>query len=337
MPIPILVAILLGKRANWRSYIRQIVIAYVVLTALSIGPILYIRSVGADPTGLKYGLTTIRTDNLGDRAQDNALRVWDAEQVYFSKWMLGVVIASAVMLLFLAPRKAILLLFFIAVLLGSIIAVAASLWLRYTSPAAPFMLMIAALGMTMTAEQLRLTKLPRFVRALPWLVAAIWAIAVGLPFQLTAYNNPSGLTSMLPGRDVVEYIQWIPSGFGIRDAAEYIFKNYTTPITVYGTAVNCNSARLYAPVDTPITFVCPETLDWGGGNAAIIEDIQRQADKDGKVLVLGEEYGPYKPIVSDNDLPSPHNVLKIFSRPARDYAVVLFSIKGSTPPTQSSP
>ena len=337
MPIPILVAALLGKREKWRSYLGQIVIAYAVLAALSIGPILYIRSVNADPTGLKYGLTTIRTDNLEDRAQDNALRIWDAEQIYFSKWMLGLVIASAVMLLFYAPRKAILLLLLIAALLGAIIAVAASLWLRYASPAAPFMLIITALGLTMTAEQLRQMKLPRPVYGLPWLVAAIWAVVVGLPFQSTAYNDPRGLTSMLPSRDVVEYLQWIPSGYGIRDAAEYIFKNYTTPITVIGTAVNCNSARLYAPVDTPITFVCPESLDWGGGNLAIIEDIQQQADKDGKVLVLAEEYGPYKPIVSEKDLPTPRDILKIFSRPARDYAVVLFSIKGSTLPTKQAP
>src|SRR5438477_11007585 len=88
-----------------------------------------------------------------------------------------------------------------------------------------------------------------------------------------------------------------------------------------GTAVNCNSARLYMPLDTPVKFVCFD-LDWGGGNWDQVNKIRVQAEQDGHVYVLGEDY----PIVSESQLPMYHRVVESFARPGGHYSVKLYRI-----------
>lgn len=325
LPIPILVALLIKLPTPWLTRARQIGVAYVVAALLLVGPFLYVESVNADPTGLAYGLTTTRTDNLLERVQANAAKVWAAEQVYYTKPMLWVILVAGVFALFYATRPALVLLALIAALLAAIIAAAASLWLRYASPAAPFILLLAAIGLLTFVAELRKLRLPRLVYALPWLIATIWGALAGIPFHLTAYSNPTQLP--LPDGDVVEYIQWIPSGYGIQDAARYLQQFATTPITVVGTAVNCNAARLYLPLDTPIKMICPD-LDWGGGNWNVVAEIQQLADADGSVYVLGEDV----PIVREDQLPERHTIIKEFNRPAGRFTVKLYRVSGPSSP-----
>jgi 4-amino-4-deoxy-L-arabinose transferase-like glycosyltransferase len=326
-PIPVLVAIFVRARTGWLMRVRQIAIAYVIAALLLSGPLYYALSVGADPTGQKYGLTTTTTtarngrpfDLLLKRMQANGQDAWQAEQIYFSRGMMWAILLGLAFGVGYATRTTLLLAALAVALIGAIIATAASLWLRYLSAATPFILMLTSISLLTFASVMR--KIPG-VRLLPWGVAAAWAILVGLPFHAAAYNNPPALT--LPERDTVEYIQWIPSGYGIREAATYIQTLEDKPFIVVGTAVNCNGARLYMPLGTPARYICPD-LDWGGGNFGVVEEIAKLANENGYVYVLGEDVA----IVREDQLPQPYELLKTFRRPGGGYTVKLYRVSGS--------
>jgi len=323
-PIPVLVVVLVSARTHWLVRARQALIAYIVAAVLLAGPLLYVLSVAADPLGLSNGVVTTKTATFAERVLDNAAKLRDAEFVYYTKPMLWVMLAAASFALTFKIRTSLLLLALVLAPLLAIILAAASLWLRYASPAAPFMLLLSAIGMLTIVQQLQRFRNRRFIRALPWLIAAAFALLVGLPFLLTAYRDPTQLP--LPEGDVVEYIQWIPSGYGIREAAQYLQQEFgTQPITVIGTAVNCHGARLYMPPDTPIKFICPD-LDWGQYNWNVIDMIRERADQDGQVYVLGEDV----PIVPEHLLPRPFTILKEFQRPGASYTVKLYRVDRDT-------
>ncbi|MCC7449484.1 MAG: glycosyltransferase family 39 protein [Anaerolineae bacterium] len=322
-PIPVLVALCVNGRICWRKRINLILTTYAVAAALLIAPILYIRSANADPTGVAYGLTSVDSHDLIQRVQANVAQVWNAELVYFSRGMLAVVLLAALFGVLYVPRISLLLLALAAAPLGAVIATAVSLWLRYISPATPFLLLLTAILLLSAADMLRKRLSPRIAYTLPWLVAGAWALLVGIPFHLTAYNTPADLN--LPEGDVVEYIQWIPSGFGIREAVQYLQTLDTKPITVISTAVNCNAARLYLPLDSNVKMICPD-IDWGGGNTRIMYAIQDYAEFYGQVYVLSEEGH----IIYEYELPRPLTVLQEWARPGGAYEVKLYRISSNT-------
>ncbi len=333
---PALAAALVITRTCSRVRARQVLIAYAVGVALLTGPVIYVLSVSADPVGLSNGVVTSKTATLGERVQDHAGKMWSAEMAYYSKPMIWVILVACAFALSYATRTAVLLLIPVAALFVAVLVAASSLWLRYISPAAPFLLLITAIGMLRIVDGLRTISFPPVIRAVPWLITLAWAVLVGIPFQLTAYRDPSQL--LLPEGDIVEYIQWIPSGYGIQDAAAYLEQNYgTRPVVVIGTAVNCDGARLYLPYNTPIQFICPG-LDWAGDNWDVVRMIRKRAEQDGSVYVLGEDV----PIVPEYLLPRPLVTLKEFPRPGANYTVTLYRVDsdfrdyGSTPAPDSS-
>jgi 4-amino-4-deoxy-L-arabinose transferase-like glycosyltransferase len=336
-PIPVLVAVLVRARTGWLIRARQIVIAYVIAALILVGPLLYALSVGADPTGQKYGLTTTATtasngrpfELLLNRMQANGQDAWQAEQIYFSRGMMLVILFSLAFGVGYATRTTLLLAALVIGLIGAVLVTAASLWLRYLSAAAPFILMLTSISLlTLTSEIQKLRRvqelrfLPPLVSLVPWIVTGVWAVLVGIPFHSAAYNDPPQLT--LPERDTVEYIQWIPSGYGIREAAAYIHTLEDKPFTVVGTAVNCNGARLYMPLGTLARYVCPD-LDWAGGNYLVVKQIETLARENGYVYVLGEDIA----IVREDQLPKPYELLKTFRRPGGGYTVKLYRVEAS--------
>jgi 4-amino-4-deoxy-L-arabinose transferase-like glycosyltransferase len=322
--IPLLAAVLVTARTGWRRRARQAVVAYLVVGVLLAGPVLYILSVSADPIGITNGVVSTESKSLRMRIEEHASKLWDAENTYYSTPMIWVILLGCAVAVLFRPRRALLLLLPVVALLAAIVVGASSLWLRYASPAAPSMLLLTAIGLLTITAGLRRLRFPRIVHTLPWLITGAWAIGVGIPFHLTAYTDPSQLP--LPKGDVEEYIQWIPSGYGIRDAAVYLHQTFDTqPIIVIGTAVNCNGARLYMPPDASIHFICPD-LDWAGGNWNVIQMIREQADEHRQVYVLGEDIA----IVPEYYLPRPHVILKEFPRPGKQYTVRLYRVDRST-------
>src|SRR5450432_3001677 len=319
LPIPIMVFVLVSARIRWSRRIKLVALAYVICGLLLIAPFLYVRGTDEDPTGVKYGLTSVDTNSLAGRIQENAARIFDADRSYLSDGMLVVIALSALGALILRPRAALLLIALTAAPLVAIAATAVSLWLRYASAAAPFMLLLTAVGLVALVEKLRRWHFPYAVRLLPWLVAGVWGLVVAVPFQLTAYADPSRLP--LPSGDVAEYIQWVPSGYGIRDAVTYMERTITTPHTIIVTAANCDGARMYVPYNSPLTLLCPG-IDWGGHNEGIMQDIRDRANRDGSLYVLGED----ATMVPENTLPHPLTLIESFPRPMSSFTVKLYLI-----------
>src|SRR5258708_3328920 len=308
---------LVSTKIRWKRRVKVVALAYVICGLLLVAPFLYVRSTDEEPTGVKYGLTSTDTTSLAERLQDNSAKLFVAERDYFSDGMLALMALSAIGALVLRPRAALMLLALVAAPLVAVIATAVSFWLRYASPAAPFILLLTALGLAAAVERMRQWHLPPPVALLPWLVIGVWSLAVALPFQLTAYADPSQLP--LPPTDRSEYIQWVPSGYGIREAVAYMNAALTTPHTIIVTAANCDGARLYVPYKSPLTLICPG-IDWGGQNEAIMQDIQNRANREGSVYVLGEN----APMVPESSLPQPLTIVATFPRPGNYYTVKLY-------------
>src|SRR5579859_1650318 len=322
IPIPAMAAILIASRnIRWTTRVRQAIIAYVICALLLVAPFLYIRSSGEDPTGEKYGLTSTNTQTLQSRIEANTTKLIDAERTYFSDGMLLIMGIAGLAALILAWRSALILLALTFAPLLAIVATAVSLWLRYAVPAAPFALLLTAIGLVAFANRLRKWHFSPLVSILPWALAVLWAVFVAIPFQITAFTNPAALR--LPQSDRFEYIDWVPSGFGIQEAVRYLLRMTPQPTTVIVTAANCDGARLYVPYGSTLTLICPG-VDWGGYNDPIIQDIQRRANRDGQLYVLGED----APIVRESDLPEPRTVVERFPRPGPYYAVKLYLIQG---------
>ena len=323
LPIPIMAFVLVPTKIRWTRRVKLVALAYVICGLLLVAPFLYVRGTDEDPTGVKYGLTSTDTNSLAQRLQSNTTKIFNAERVYFSDGMLVLMALSGIGALVLRPRAALMLLALAAAPLVAVVATAVSLWLRYASPAAPFMLLLTAVGLAALVERLRRWHFPPPVRLLPWLAVGVWGLAIAVPFQLTAYANPSQLP--LPQSDQIEYILWVPSGYGIRAAVEYMNATITTPQTVIVTAANCDGARMYVPYNSPLTLICPG-IDWGGHNGAIMQDIRDRANREGSLYVLSED----ATMVPESDLPRPFTMVKSFPRPASGYTVKLYQIQGTS-------
>lgn len=287
--IPVVVALVIA-RCPWRLRIRQCVIAYSVAALTFAAPALYLATADADPTGQRSGLTSTEPGTLGLRVENNWKRAIEAERAYFTDWMLAVIVAASLAGLLLKPRPILLLWALTLIPLVVILATGNILWQRYLSPMAPFMLMASAIGLTAIANRLAEGanyRAPSY--ALPWGVVLLWAVTVGLPFHQIAYSDPSRLP--LPDGDRREYIDWIPSGYGLREAAAYMNRTFTEPVTVIGLAVNCNAARLYLAYGSPVTLDCP-SLHWGGDNPDLEQTMWLRLARDGWLIVLTEDKNP---------------------------------------------
>jgi hypothetical protein len=288
LPIPVLAAFV--GRVAWRVRIRQAVIALVVFAILAASMFLYLQSIEADPTGQSSGLTSTDTSSLSTRITRNIPTMIEAERTYYGDFMIVVMLAMSVLAVVRYPLRSGLLIAQIVLPAGVIAATAQALWLRYLSPAAPFLLMLTAIGLVAVGQWIaRLIKQPRVWVAVSAVVSLVWIVGVCVPFIATAYRDPAVLP--LPAGDRTEYIEWIPGGYGIREAADYLNANVTEPITMIGVAVNCNAARLYLRQDSPVTLLCP-SLHWGGDNPQIVTDMQERIARDGVVWVLSEDKNP---------------------------------------------
>jgi hypothetical protein len=321
LPIPALAAILIAGKMGWRQRLRLVLIAYITFAALWALPLRHILTAGADPTGQRTGLTSLNTSTLISRAVRNLTEIWGAEVAYFGLAMLILIGVMAVVGLLMAPRRSLLLLALLGAPLAAIVATANDLWLRYASPAAPFMLMLCAFGLSLIGGKLA----PKFGKKVAGGVifgpALLWLLLWGLPFQVGAYQDPRALA--LPEGDRVEYILWIPSGYGIRDAVRYM--NATAlEGSVFGTAVNCQSARLMLQGNSKVSMVCP-ALDWGGRNyQPVIDQLEAAVKANTSIYVLSEERSP--PTVPLDKFSGRRVEVARFARPGPYYAVVLYKL-----------
>ena len=326
-PLAVLAAILIRSDAPWARCVRAVVMCYLAFAVILAGPALYILSRGADPTGQSSGLTSLERASLEERLAANVDESWEAERIYFSDAMLVALVAGAGLALVFAPRRALLLLALAAAPLVAVMVTAQALWLRYLAPATPFILLAAAMGWLEGAAWLA-KWLPRgevIVRGLPWAGVLLWAITFSLPFIATAYRDPA-LLPLAPG-DHTEYIRWVPSGFGRREAAGHIatLAAENGPITVTGVAVNCNAARLYLPYESPARIVCPD-LDWGGEkNGPVLALMGEILEREGLIYVLAEDKNP--PTVLPAQFPGVRTEIATFARPTGQYTVRLYELQ----------
>lgn len=327
LPIPIL-AVFIGQ-IPWRTRFRQAVLALVVFAILAAPMLWYLRSIDADPTGQSSGLTSTDTSSLSTRIQRNIPTMIEAERAYFGDFMLIMMVIATLIAVVRFPFRSGLLIAQIVLPVGVIAATAQALWLRYLSPAAPFLLLLTALGLVELGQGMGHLLWRRSLWiVLPAAVAMLWIITVSAPFIATAYRDPAALP--LPNGDRTEYITWIPSGYGIREAANYLNRRITEPIMMIGVAVNCNSARLYLRANSPVTLICPD-LDWGGGNPLVIADIKARIAADGVVWVLTEDKNP--PTVDIRQFDGRQEIA-VFPRSSGRNTVRIYRITATTIPAQ---
>ncbi len=339
--IPGVAAVLLPGAIGFRRRIGLAVIAYLVLAGLLAAPALYIASQSANVFGIG-AIASAQTNGLGERITHNVIASWDAYRTYFSAPFWGLLLLAAAIGLVSHPRRGLFLLALIVAPLGTLLATASLLYLRYLVIGVPGILLLTAIGIVELAGWLR-SPLPQGeglgVRAragmrvlIPTFAIGIWAIGFALPFMATAYSDPSAL--ILPDNDRSEYITDWTAGYGLRDMADYLLKQAATltdhaqtPLIATGMVGSCNAIRLYVPPSAPVTVQCPDVWDASGaGMREGYDEIVNRAQEKGTALVIGEQNGA----VGENAIPSPHEVLLTIARPGESSSVVLYAV--SAPP-----
>lgn len=326
LAIPVWVALLLPGRWKW-SRLRQVILAGVT-AGLILAPIaLYILSRGADPTGQSTALTSIDTATMPERLRENLSAIFDALQVFYHPLGLIMVASFALYFCLRGPRRALMLLLPMASLLLAIAAFANELWLRYAAPLAPFFLLVGAMGWVQFSRRLMRLRLVRLSPRLAPVILCLWAMPLigmitwGASFQTTAYIDPTRLN--LPRMDRVEYITWIPSGYGIREASHYL-ASLNQPLTAIGVAVNCQGARLMAPPGSQVHYICPP-LDWGGRKIQpALEAISAALLEDLPVYVITEDRRPET--VPKDKFPGRREEVAVFKRPSPYYIVRVYRL-----------
>ncbi len=324
--IPVWVALLLPGRWKW-SRLRQVILAGAT-AGLILAPIaLYILSRGADPTGQSTALTSMDTATMPERLRENLSAIFDAFQVFYHPVGLLTVLSLGLYFVLRYPRRGLILLFPMVSLLLAIGAFANELWLRYAAPLAPFLLLLGAMGWAQFSHRLMRLRLLRTSPRLAPVILCLWAMPLigmirwGTSFQAVAYTDPTQLS--LPRMDRVEYITWIPSGYGIREASQYL-ADLNQPLTAIGVAVNCQGARLMAPPDSQVRYVCPP-LDWGGRKIQpALDAISAALQEDLPVYVITEDRRPET--VPKDKFPGRREEVAVFKRPSPYYIVRVYRL-----------
>jgi hypothetical protein len=323
-PIPLLCAVLLPSKLAWKKRLRAAFAAYIA-SAIILGPMLwYILSQQADPTGQSTGLTSLAGGSMVTRALRNIGLIFDMERAYLGDGMIVVLFVGASLALILAPRRALILIMLSGGLIGAISVAATYLWLRYSVPALPFWWLLLALGIGQGVNLItgKGKSTPRIYRRYAVAVGGMIALWIGffaLPFQWQAYRDPAGLA--LSERDYGEYIRWIPSGFGIREAADLLRDK---PGITVGTAVNCQSLRLYVEAFGPAAnrVLCPD-LDWGGRRYQPAVAAFEAALASGQPVYWLTE-GKRPPTVPVNMVPRERFIMGQFDRPKGNFYVRIY-------------
>jgi hypothetical protein len=323
LSIPILVLLFWRGAIPMRAKVRQVIISIAVFALIWMIPTIYIVSVGADPFYMSANRpanpATISSFNaLIERVQTNLIRMVQAERTYLTLVLL-ILLPLAMLVLIRRNRKlALLLLALIAVVFVSIAVAASKLWLRYIVPATPFMLVLIAVGLAYWLQKYRGRQPSLLLRRAAWLIVIGFVLLVGVPYAITAQTAPAQLA--IPETDNLEYVQWLASGYGVREAVEYL-SALPQPITAMGTAGDCYGGR--AMIREPqLTLICPsgETW-WDDANTAYVQSIHDRAASDGYVLIIADETAP---IITPDRLPQPLRIVRVFQRPGGAYNVVLY-------------
>jgi len=322
--LPILAALFITEKP-FRLRLRQAGIALLVAGVILAPAALYILSQKADPTGQSTALTSLDPASLPQRAGGNIAAIANAFRIYYGDLFLIIAALTVIGFVLTAPRRALLLIGGFLLPLAAISLTANSLWLRYTTPAAPFLLLIVVIGAAVQIDAVaranRAAEKP-FALATLWAAPLMWIAFWGLPFMITAYGDPAALR--LPEGDRAEYITWIPGGFGIAEASAW-FSHTQTPITVIGTAVNCHAARLMTASTAPVTFYCPP-LDWGGRvYAPIVALISERLAAGEDVYLLTEDKKP--PTLPNAAIPAEREEMITFQRPGGRNTVRIYRLR----------
>lgn len=324
LSIPVTVLLFGRGLLSTQIKFRQVLISIVVFVLIWLIPAIYIVAVGADPFYMSANrpanpATISSLYGLIERMQTNLIRMIQAERAYLTPLVLLLLPLTALIVIRRHIKLALLLLMLIFVVFVAIAVAASKLWLRYIVPATPFMIVLMAVGMSYWMLGYRAKKPSPPLRSVPWLVVLGFVLLVGVPYAITAQTTPAQLA--MPETDRLEYVQWLASGYGVREAVNYLSTLSTLPITAMGTAGDCYGGR--AMINNPLlTLICPsgETW-WDDANTAYVQSIHDRADKDGYVLIVADETAP---IIAPERLPQPLRTVRVFPRPGGAYNIILY-------------
>jgi 4-amino-4-deoxy-L-arabinose transferase-like glycosyltransferase len=322
LALPIIVLLFPPRRPRLPfSYrLQEVAVAYGIFVAGMVVPVAYLISVRADP--LNMGINRPASlSSLGsplvliERVSTNLRAMIQAEYVYLSPALLIMLLVALLILIRRNARLAVMLMIITGVVLAAVAALASKLWLRYVTIATPYLLLITACGL---AYLLIDRNAPRS-RGIVWLVAVAYVLLVGTPYALTAQTSPDALP--MPGTDRFEYVKWIASGYGIRDAAGYLRQTITQPTAIFSSAGNCYGAMTLLS-SSLVNIRCPFGLTWWDSpNDDYVQSVHDHAEQYGFALVIADETAP---IIAPDRLPQPLRVIKTFPRPDGEFNVILY-------------
>ncbi|MBX3080431.1 MAG: glycosyltransferase family 39 protein [Anaerolineae bacterium] len=322
--IPAIVWLCWRTQLPARDRLRQLALTYFFFVLLMLIPVLYLVGVHADPLHMganqPANLSTLfDAGGLAERVRVNLIRMIQAERNYLTIFPLLLIPLGAFILIRRNIRLLINLTLTITAILLAVALLASKLWLRYVIPITPFLWLLIAVGAAYWLAGYRGRRPSPLLRRAAWIAILSWLMVVGVPYAVTAQRDPTALD--MPDTDRLEYVTWIASGYGMRDAVEYLAALPTAPITAIGTAGDCYGGRAMLRLES-VTLICPtDDLWWDDANTAYVQSIHERAAKDGYVLIVADETAP---IIAPERLPQPLRTIRVFPRPGGAYNIILY-------------
>ena len=224
---------------------------------------------------------------------------------YFGSAFLVLTVIGFIAALRYIPRKSLVLLAAISgFCFGIIFFGDVGLSIRYWLAVMPLVVVLMVAGLYWLVDDIgqRIQRLA-IIRPAAVMVSifAIWGVAFGLPFIVTAYNSPESLT--LVDKDRGEYIMSDAAGTRLPEMADLIHeltKQIPTQAMVIGAFVQCETLALYASESEEVVIDCPNVLAGGRRGEWLHQYIREKADNFQTLYVIFETPG----YASTDDIPT---------------------------------
>ncbi len=258
--IPILAILMLQSTLSLRKRICSAALVYGLLILIWVPFYLFLVSRGYNYFGTATSLAgTTDTTGIVGRLLNNLIGVWQIDVNYMSMPFMLVLLALSLYTLVQYPRPTLPLMLMVILPLAAQLAFATKLSGRYMQFHFPLLMVLLSVGLDRVSRDLNINA-KRLVLVVTMSAVLLWAVAIPIPFMLTAWSNPANLP--LTSLDRLEYVTSDAAGFSLPEVTNYLIEHASITnrkIHIVGILANCFGLQLLAEQlsGRHLTIECP--------------------------------------------------------------------------------
>lgn len=332
LAVPVVGIWLFESREHWRErYLKPLLIIGAILTVVWI-PIfipIVIGQANDEPIVFidDYLLNIHEDQNFVENLVDNVRIAIEQTAIYLWPPVLILAVIGAGLLLKWRRKEGLFLIILFVLAWTPAVAVGSFPRSRYLEIGIPFLILLLTGGVYTLVAQIQETERRATIERTLMVGIMVYGLAWGGHFFQQAVTQPEDLR--LPEHDRWRYVQSTTSGYGQREAVEYLADDAEkSPVTgkaeVYGILGSCHSLRLYMDDPGPVHLTCAEySFVTHQMSPETLADMLQQTEKNGWMYILLE------PSLETNydDLPLQWTLEKRFLRPHNGRELELWRVR----------